>query len=76
MAQTFYYYTKIAPTSYTVTVSIDITTIRKVLEESDSLIHYRSPCDCRGASSETVLGEVAAYDGLPRGMDMSKGAKL
>jgi len=33
MAQSFYYYTKIAPTSYTVNVKMDVTILRKKLKE-------------------------------------------
>lgn len=33
MAQTFYYYTQIAPTSYTIEVSIDVTILRKTLKQ-------------------------------------------
>ncbi|MEM1486172.1 CatA-like O-acetyltransferase [Oscillospiraceae bacterium PP1C4] len=32
MAQSFYYYTQMAPTTYTVNVSIDVTTLRKTLK--------------------------------------------
>lgn len=32
MAQTFYYYTRMAPTSYTVTVTMDVTTLRRELK--------------------------------------------
>lgn len=32
MAQTFHYYTQIAPTSYTVNVPMDVTTLRKELK--------------------------------------------
>lgn len=32
MAQQFYYYTQIAPTSYTINVTMDVTVLRKVLK--------------------------------------------
>ncbi len=32
MAQTFYYYTRMAPTSYSVTVAMDVTTLRRELK--------------------------------------------
>lgn len=32
MAQAFYYYTQMAPTSYTVNVNIDVTILRKILK--------------------------------------------
>lgn len=34
MAQSFYYYTQMAPTSYSVTVNIDVTKTRKLLKEN------------------------------------------
>lgn len=33
MAQSFYYYTKMAPTTYTINVSIDVTATRKILKD-------------------------------------------
>ncbi|MDD3569885.1 MAG: chloramphenicol acetyltransferase [Lachnospiraceae bacterium] len=33
MAKQFYYYTQVAPTSYTITVNIDVTILRKTLKE-------------------------------------------
>ena len=35
MAQAFYYYTQIAPTSYTVNVNLDVTILRRTLKERD-----------------------------------------
>lgn len=35
MAQSFYYYTQIAPTSYTINVKMDVTLLRRTLKERD-----------------------------------------
>lgn len=35
MAQAFHYYTRMAPTSYTVNVNMDVTILRKELKKED-----------------------------------------